>query len=209
MLIDRVSKVAGFFGFQITPAGVFLDPMGVVSYVHGSAQDQFDVADPRVRLNLDLHLAGPTPHPVRRTLNLGAVRRHDKPAWLERFIRDREPRTVDPRRSSVELIGPTVQHASLKVNGHERTYRAGGQPGHDGSLSSRTDKMSIARANSAPSARTTSLAPNRRSRSRSMNVKASLVEIASPINADPASAARIPNPTKPTRIKATPASTPT
>jgi hypothetical protein len=64
VLIDRVSKVAGFFGFQITPAGVFLDPMGVVSYVHGSAQDQFDVADPRVRLNLDLHLAGLTPHPI-------------------------------------------------------------------------------------------------------------------------------------------------
>jgi hypothetical protein len=64
VLIDRASKVAGFFGFQITPSGVFVDPDGVVRYVHGSAANQFDVADPRVRMNLDLHLAGRTPHPV-------------------------------------------------------------------------------------------------------------------------------------------------
>ena len=64
VLVDRASEVAALFGFQITPSGVFLDPAGVVRYVHGSADDQFDVADPRVRVNLHLHLAGRTPHPV-------------------------------------------------------------------------------------------------------------------------------------------------
>lgn len=64
ILIDRASSVAGFFGFQITPSGVFLDPSANVSYVHGSAAEQFDVADPRVRLNLDLHLAGRAPKPI-------------------------------------------------------------------------------------------------------------------------------------------------
>ncbi|SRR5712692_2827740 len=64
VLIDRASTVAGWFGFQITPSGVFLDAAGNVAYIHGSAVNQFDVADPRVRLNLDEHLAGHKPHPI-------------------------------------------------------------------------------------------------------------------------------------------------
>jgi hypothetical protein len=64
VLIDRASTIAGFFGFQITPSGVFLDADSKVAYVHGSATNQFDVADPRVRLNLDRHLAGGTPQPL-------------------------------------------------------------------------------------------------------------------------------------------------
>lgn len=64
ILIDRGSKIAALFGIQITPSGVFLNPNGVVRYVHRSWTDQFDVADPRVRMNLDLHLAGKEPHNV-------------------------------------------------------------------------------------------------------------------------------------------------
>jgi hypothetical protein len=64
VLIDRASMVAGLLGFQITPSGVFLDATLKVAYVHGSAVNQFDVADPRVRLNLDLHLAGQRPKPI-------------------------------------------------------------------------------------------------------------------------------------------------
>ena len=64
ILIDRASAVAGFFGFQITPSGVFLDSAANIAYVHGSALDQFDVADPRVRLNIDLLLAGSRPKPI-------------------------------------------------------------------------------------------------------------------------------------------------
>ena len=64
ILIDRASTVAGLFGFQITPSGVFLDAAAIIDYIHGSATDQFDVADPRVRLNLDLHLKGRVPEPI-------------------------------------------------------------------------------------------------------------------------------------------------
>ena len=64
ILIDRASTVARFFSFQITPSGVFLDAAANVDYIHGSAIDQFDVADPRVRMNIDLHLAGLTPKPI-------------------------------------------------------------------------------------------------------------------------------------------------
>jgi hypothetical protein len=64
VLIDRASTMAGFFGFQITPSGVFLDAAANVAYVHGSAFSQFDVADPRVRLNLSIHLAGGLPHSI-------------------------------------------------------------------------------------------------------------------------------------------------
>jgi hypothetical protein len=62
VLVDRKSELAACFGFQITPSGIFLDKDAIVRYVHGSALDQFDVADPRVRLNLDLHLSGKQPN---------------------------------------------------------------------------------------------------------------------------------------------------
>jgi hypothetical protein len=64
VLIDRASTVAAFFGFQITPSGIFLDAAANVTYVHGSAVNQFDVDDPRVRLNLDVHLAGGAPQAI-------------------------------------------------------------------------------------------------------------------------------------------------
>lgn len=72
ILIDRASTVAGFFGFQITPSGVFLDAGANVAYIQGSAADQFDVADPRVRLNLDLHLAGRAPQPIDRDARISS-----------------------------------------------------------------------------------------------------------------------------------------
>jgi hypothetical protein len=64
VLVDRASTVARWFGFQITPSGVFLDAAANVAYIHGSSVNQFDVADPRLRLNLDLHLAGGVPQPI-------------------------------------------------------------------------------------------------------------------------------------------------
>ncbi len=72
VLIDRASTVAGFFSFQITPSGVFLDAAANVAYIQGSAVNQFDVADPRVRLNLDLHLAGQAPQPIDDEMRAGS-----------------------------------------------------------------------------------------------------------------------------------------
>lgn len=61
VLIDPDSRLAAAFGFQITPAGVFLSEDGAVRYIHGSAEHQFDVADPRIRANLERHLSGLAP----------------------------------------------------------------------------------------------------------------------------------------------------
>lgn len=72
VLIDRASTVAGFFGFKITPSGIFLDAAANVAYIQGSAVNQFDVADPRVRLNLDMHLAGRVPQPIDDEVRTGS-----------------------------------------------------------------------------------------------------------------------------------------
>jgi hypothetical protein len=72
VLIDRASTLAGLFGFQVTPAGVFLDAAANVSYVHGSAVNQFDVADPRVRLNLEVRMASGAPQPIDDDVRVGS-----------------------------------------------------------------------------------------------------------------------------------------
>lgn len=66
VLVDRTSALAASFGFQVTPAGLFVDAGGVVRYVHGSATQQFDVDDPRVRMNVDRFLEGGSLEPVQQ-----------------------------------------------------------------------------------------------------------------------------------------------
>jgi hypothetical protein len=58
VLIDRMSSMSLSFGFQITPAGAFVDAAGTIRYVHSSETEQFDINDPRVRWNLERFLAG-------------------------------------------------------------------------------------------------------------------------------------------------------
>jgi tetratricopeptide (TPR) repeat protein len=55
VLVDRESALARELGFRIVPTGFFVDGEGVVRYRH---VNDFDVADPRVRWNLDRFLAG-------------------------------------------------------------------------------------------------------------------------------------------------------
>jgi hypothetical protein len=55
VLVDRESTLARELGFRIVPTGFFVDGKGVVRYRHAN---DFDVADPRVRWNLDRFLAG-------------------------------------------------------------------------------------------------------------------------------------------------------
>lgn len=64
VLIDRTSSMSLSFGFQITPAGAFVDADCTVRYVHSSETEQFDINDPRVRLNLDRFVAGEPVRPV-------------------------------------------------------------------------------------------------------------------------------------------------
>lgn len=55
MLLDRSSDLARLLGFRIVPSGFFADADGIIRYRHVA---DFDVADPRVRWNLDRFLAG-------------------------------------------------------------------------------------------------------------------------------------------------------
>lgn len=64
VLVDRTSSMSLSFGFQITPAGAFVDAAGTVLYIHSSETEQFDINDPRVRWNLDRFVSGEPVRPV-------------------------------------------------------------------------------------------------------------------------------------------------
>lgn len=62
VLVDSASSLAAAFGFRVVPSGAFVDATGMVRYKH---LDDFDVADPRVRWNLERFVAGePTESPA-------------------------------------------------------------------------------------------------------------------------------------------------
>jgi AhpC/TSA family len=60
VLVDRASELGRLLGFRIVPSGFFVDEDGTIRYRH---TDDFDVADPRVRWNLDRFLAGEATEP--------------------------------------------------------------------------------------------------------------------------------------------------
>jgi AhpC/TSA family len=61
VLIDRASVLGRELGFRIVPSGFFVDAEGVIRYRH---VDDFDVADPRVRWNLERFIAGEDTEPI-------------------------------------------------------------------------------------------------------------------------------------------------
>lgn len=61
VLVDRTSVLAQALGFRIVPTGVFVDADGTIRYRHLS---DFDIADPRVRWNLERFLAGEETEPA-------------------------------------------------------------------------------------------------------------------------------------------------
>jgi hypothetical protein len=75
VLVDRSSELGRLLEFRIVPSGFFVDAEGTIRYRH---TDDFDVADPRVRWNLDRFLAGEATEPP------GEDRRMD-PGALGRF----------------------------------------------------------------------------------------------------------------------------
>jgi tetratricopeptide (TPR) repeat protein len=100
VLVDRASVLGRLLGFRIVPSGFFVDAEGVIRYRH---VDDFDVADPRVRWNLESFLAGnPTEPP-------GEDGRMDSAA-LERFAEGaelysagREDEAIAVWRAALEL----------------------------------------------------------------------------------------------------------
>jgi hypothetical protein len=55
ILLDRDSGFARLLGFRVVPTGFFVDTAGMLRYRHN---DDFDIADARVRQNLERFLAG-------------------------------------------------------------------------------------------------------------------------------------------------------
>jgi hypothetical protein len=62
VLLDPASELSRALGFRIVPAGFFVDAEAVLRYRH---VDDFDVADPRVRANLEAFLDGREVEPLR------------------------------------------------------------------------------------------------------------------------------------------------
>jgi hypothetical protein len=60
VLVDRASELGRLLEFRIVPSGFFVDAEGTIRYRH---TDDFDVADPRVRWNLDRFLTGEATEP--------------------------------------------------------------------------------------------------------------------------------------------------
>jgi hypothetical protein len=75
VLVDRASLLGRELGFRIVPSGFFVDAEGAVRYRH---TDDFDVADPRVRWNLERFLAGEPTEPPDEDARMD-------PAALKRF----------------------------------------------------------------------------------------------------------------------------
>jgi hypothetical protein len=103
VLLDRESLLGRRLGFRIVPAGFFVDRAGILRYRHN---DDFDVADARVRQNLERFLAGEPVEPVNDAQRMvpGALelfakgvamfaegRRHDALATWRRALR------IDPQ----------------------------------------------------------------------------------------------------------------
>jgi hypothetical protein len=61
VLVDRASELGRLLEFRIVPSGFFVDEDGAISYRH---TDDFDIADPRVRWNLDRFLAKEEIEPI-------------------------------------------------------------------------------------------------------------------------------------------------
>lgn len=75
VLVDRASVLGRGLGFRVVPSGFFVDAEGAVRYRH---TEDFDVADPRVRWNLERFLAGEPTEPPCEDARMD-------PAALERF----------------------------------------------------------------------------------------------------------------------------
>jgi hypothetical protein len=75
VLVDRASLLARLLEFRVVPSGAFVDTDGLVRYRH---VDDFDVADPRVRWNLERFLAGEPTEPPTQDDQMD-------PAALDRF----------------------------------------------------------------------------------------------------------------------------
>jgi hypothetical protein len=100
VLLDRASTLAALLGFQVVPAGFFVDPRGTLRYRH---VDDFDLGDPRVRRNLDAFLRGEAVEQVE-------PQRSTDPRALALFAEGVEAFAADRRADALALWRRALTH---------------------------------------------------------------------------------------------------
>lgn len=75
VLVDRASVLGRELGFRMVPSGFFVDAEGLIRYRRAN---DFDIADPRVRWNLERFLAGEETEPPAEDESM-------RPEALDRF----------------------------------------------------------------------------------------------------------------------------
>jgi hypothetical protein len=100
VLVDRASALARALRFRIVPTGFFVDPGGAIAYRHAN---DFDLADPRVRWNLDRFLAGEPLEPPagEERMTPDALARFAE--GVERYAAGREAEAVALWRDALRL----------------------------------------------------------------------------------------------------------
>ena len=100
VLVDRASDLGRLLGFRVVPSGFFVDAEGIVRYRH---LDDFDVADPRVRWNLERFLADEPTEPPGDDghMDPGALGRFAE--GVELYVAGSEEEAVALWRAALEL----------------------------------------------------------------------------------------------------------
>jgi hypothetical protein len=100
VLVDRASALGRKLSFRIVPSGFFVDAQGVIRYRH---VDDFDVADPRVRWNLERFLAGEATEPPGNETRMDAAALERFGEGVELYAEGREEEAVTVWRAALEL----------------------------------------------------------------------------------------------------------
>lgn len=100
ILLDRTSQLGQLFGFRIVPTGVFVDAGGIVRYRHNN---DFDIADPRDRQNLERFLAGTPIEPIDEAELMVPAALELFAHGVELFDRDERTEAVASWRRALDL----------------------------------------------------------------------------------------------------------
>lgn len=100
VLLDRESLLGRLLGFRIVPSGFFVDAAGVVRYRHTT---DFDVADARVRQNIQRFLAGESiePRDDEQRMSPGALELFARGVAM--FAEDRRDEALATWREALQL----------------------------------------------------------------------------------------------------------
>jgi hypothetical protein len=100
VLVDRASDLGRILGFGIVPSGFFVDAAAVVRYRHVA---DFDVADPRVRWNLERFLVGEATEPPGEDQRMEPTALERFAEGVEHYAAGREAEALAVWRAALEL----------------------------------------------------------------------------------------------------------